>query len=108
MSYPGIIPGSKVQAFNSTGKVGDVKLKMWTGIIVCDGKATVDISSAGFTQLLWVGATADGGNFAYTNMSENTTTSLSIGVKTSTATGLLVATGLLDGNCEVEIVVIGY
>ena len=109
MSYQGIIPGSKVELYNSTGKISDnIKLKMWTGTVSCNGTATVDISSAGFTTLVWVGATADGANFAYTNISKNTPTSVSIGVKSSAAAGLLVATGLIDGDCNVEVTVIGY
>ena len=107
MSYNPHITSSTVAMYNSTGYLGEQNLKVWNGTVACDGTATVDVSSAGFTQIIWVGAIADGANFAYTNISKNTSTSISIGVKSSAAAGLLVATGLIDGNCNVMVTVIG-
>lgn len=118
MSYPGNIPGSKVTMYNSTGKVADnVKLKMWTGTTSTTNSTwTCDISSAGFTTILWVGANArpagtspgtSDANFASVNMQQSTTKLIKGFAQNAVTTGLLLATVLNNASCTIDVVVIG-
>lgn len=118
MSYNGIFESNNLKAYNSSGFV-EGNLKIWTGTTTStSGVWTIDISSAGFNSILFVGAnarpdktsnvgTADA-CFVCVSMQESNLSTIKGYAKEAVTAGALVATEMLNANTTVDVFVIGF